>query len=303
MIELEGLVYPTTPPLRGFNDEWSKAVYAIIGFPFDSTSSYRPGSRFGPAHIRMASLMIESISLFTKVDIARIPMIDLGDLAVVHGNPELTLKRLKEALDVVISAGKKPVVLGGEHTLTYGVIRALRDKGLTGDDFYLVSLDAHMDLYDEWPLGQRISHATVMRRLFELLNADQLVLLGVRACDNEELSFAEEHGIDFISSFELTSQEDTLGELLSALREKHLYLSLDLDVLDPSMAPGVGNPEAGGLSYHQLLSVLKLIIRSAKSLIGFDLVEFNPLMDRSGVTDSVAARLVYEVLSLDFTRR
>ncbi len=300
MNEFEGLVYPMGPPLRGFNHPWNEARYIIIGFPFDGTSSYRPGTRFGPLNIRLSSLMIESMSLFSKLSIDEIPIYDIGDVTVVHGNVTESLKRLKSVIELVLNKNKKPMVIGGEHTLTLGVLNALK-RHIKQDEFCLVSLDAHMDLYDEWPLGQRVSHATTLRRSYELLGNSDIIIVGVRACDPEEITFAEEHNIKYISSFDIDSKS-TREVLLERIKDKQVYLSLDIDVLDPSIAPGVGNPEAGGLNYHTLLKLLKLIIQHSKEMLGFDLVEFNPLVDMTGTTSVIATRLLYEVLSLDYPR-
>ena len=274
----------------------------VIGFPFDGTTAHRPGSRFGPSKLREASMVIESISLLTKINTDAIPIHDAGDVAIVHGDPKESLRRLREAVSIVVSRGKIPLIIGGEHIATLGTMEAMYDLTEHSPPL-LVYFDAHMDLYEEWPPGQEISYATTLRRLCERIGPSRVLLLGVRACSPEELDFAQRNGIRFITSFDLMHDlSRAISRLRSYVKDSKIYLSIDLDVLDPGVMPAVSDPEAGGLDYMTFVSLLRVILCSSRKLLGADIVELNPLVSPESPAPYIASRVLMELIALDYSR-
>lgn len=272
----------------GYISPYGSADYVVLGVPYDRTSTYRPGSRFGPQAIREASLNVETFSLRSKLDLADLKMCDVGDIHVVDDVLE-TLKRVESVSKEIVDAAKTPVVLGGEHTLSYAAIRAI------GGDTAVVDFDAHMDLRSEY-MGERFSHASVMRRIVELLGADNVLQFGVRAFSKEELQFASIEGVWHISDLEL--RRIGLAQALAALQERlsgfrKIYVTIDMDVLDPAYAPGVGNPEGNGMDPHTLIEAVCTVCQHKISSI--DLVEVTPNYDH-GSTAIQAAKVLFEAL-------
>lgn len=271
-----------------FTKKTGQAKYSVLGVPFDFTSTYRPGSRFAPNAIREASQNLEAYSLRRNFDVETVSLEDLGDVDVL-GDVEGTLDRVTRVVSEVADAGKFPIVLGGEHTVTYGCIKAFNDMAV-------LSFDAHMDMRDEY-LGRRFSHATFMRRLCEELGPDRFFEVGIRALCEEELDFAAKRKVRYLTSLQL-SQRD-IGRTVYELFEwssqfRRLYVTIDMDVLDPSYAPGVGNPVPEGLSPTQLLDILERILDS--NVVGLDVVEVSPHYD-TGLTAVQASNLIYNAIA------
>lgn len=278
-----------TAHFSGFSKPLAESRYVVLGVPYDQTSSYRVGSRFGPRAIRDASLNIETFSLRTGVDIEQVAIHDAGDLHVVDDATE-TLARLEAVTKEVIAANKTPVLIGGEHTITLGAIRSLPDS------VGVVSFDAHGDLRNEYG-GGKISHATVLRRITEKVGTDNVLVLGVRALCKEEVDFIREHRIQKFTPWEIRAQgEAKMAERIAAFAKKfqHIYLTIDSDALDPAFAPGVANPEFNGLTPDELILLATAVAN--ERLIGFDLVEVCPNYD-SGITSVAAARVIFEVIA------
>ncbi len=248
------------------------AKFCIIGFPFDSTETSTPGQRFGPAAVRERFLALESEDITTKI-------FDAGDIVPVHGNAETTIKKLEETINDIFTENKKiiPITLGGEHTGTLGAVKAIKNMY---PDIQLISLDAHYDLKDEVQ-EEKISHATVMRRIHEL--KIPVTVIGARTGSKEELNLSKK-----IS----TSIKDIDTK-------KPIYLSVDIDFFDPSAAPGVGDPEAGGFFYENFRSILKDI--SKGRIVGFDIMETNPMIERN-ITPALAARCLLDILNITGSR-
>jgi agmatinase len=288
---LENLTFHAsrTDVFSGLSAPVNESRYVVVGVPFDHTSTYRAGSRFAPRAIRDASLNIETISLRTGVDIEQVPIHDAGDLHVVDDVSE-TLRRLTQVSKDILSADKMPVFIGGEHTITLGVIRSLpRSVGV-------VSLDAHGDLRDEYG-GGKFSHATVLRRISELVGTDGVLVCGVRALCKEELDLIKEHRIGHFTPWEI--REQGLAKVKERVKEfatrfNYTYLTIDTDVLDPAFAPAVANPEFDGITPNELIEIASAVAR--ERMIGFDLVEVCPAYD-SGVTAVAAARIIFEVIA------
>jgi len=263
---------------------YEECEICIVGLPYDGTSSYRPGSRFGPNAIRKASWGMETYSPGFQRDLADLKICDLGDLEIPFGNKEMALAKIKEAIGKIIDDGKYPVFLGGEHLVTLPIVEALltRFRNLA-----VVQLDAHADLRDEY-LGETLSHSTVMRRVSEILEAGGLFQFGVRSGSREEFSYANTMG----SLYDFT--EDGFNKALRRINDKPLYISLDLDVLDPSILPGTGNPEPGGVDFTEMIRFLQILAKAR--VIGFDVVELTPNHDPSEVSSIVTSKLVREMI-------
>jgi len=276
-------------PFGGYSRDFDRARYIVLGFPYDRTSTYRSGSALAPTAIREASANVETYSLRSNIDIEDVEICDVGDLNVVDDLLE-TLRRLELSVRDIHEAGKVPLVIGGEHTLTYGSVRAL--KG----DIAVLDFDAHLDLRDEY-MGEKLSHTTYMRRLAEEIGPDRIVEVGTRAVSREELEFAKDTGVTFYSVYEVRKKGAAkMSQLINSKLSKFktLYITVDLDVLDPAYAPGVGNPEGDGLETFTVIDILEGIV--SRNLVGLDLVEVCPNYD-NGTTAAQAVKILFEILA------
>jgi agmatinase len=268
-----------------------KADYVVFGVPFDVTSSYRTGARFAPTTIRQASLNIESFSFRSEVDFEDLLVHDLGDMHVSTA-PSKTLNALKLVVGDIVDMKKLPVALGGEHTITLGMMKGLSAKaGKTA----VVSFDAHLDLREEF-MELKLSHTTFMRLVNEEVKPAKIIEVGTRAVCKEELAYAEEVGIEFFTSQQV--RQEGAARITQLLKEKlaayeNVYLSVDMDVLDPAYAPAVQNPEPEGIETHTLLDILCALCD--KRVVGLDVVEVAPNYDQ-GVSAVQAAKVVFEAL-------
>jgi agmatinase len=268
---------------------FSEADYIVVGVPLDVTSSFRPGSRFAPLAVRQASLNMESYSFISKVDLEDLRIHDAGDLHV-SGDIQETLKRLRLITEEIAGKGKIPIFIGGEHTLTLGATKGFHE------DMTVLCFDAHLDLRNEY-LNQSVCHGTVMRRISELGNVSSIVEVGTRAACKEELKYAKDRGINYVTSHQVFKNgiEDTAKKVNDFIaKSDRIYLTFDMDVLDPAYAPAVQTPEPLGLSTFDILELLSKTC--SKRLIGFDVVEVTPQYD-NGLTSLQAAKIIFEVLS------
>ncbi len=278
---------PPAQPFIEAETPYREAEYVILGAPIDETASYRRGARFAPQAIRRESIHLETYSPRTGLFLEDLKVADVGDIEVEGRSLEEDLRRIEEAVREISRDGKTPIMLGGEHTVTLAALRALRPQ-------LVVSLDAHLDLRDKL-LGLSLSHGTFMRRALEELE-HRLVILGCRAISKEEIHYAEEHD-DRVRWIEASKRAE---ETLEKLREwldiaSRVYITLDMDVLDPSEAPAVGNPAPEGWSTGRILDLLGEVADSR--IVGLDLVEVTPYYD-SGGTALLAAYLILESLCL-----
>jgi len=277
--------------LSGLQKPFGEADYVVLGVPFDVTSTYRTGARFGPNAIRQASLNIETYSFRVGMDIEDLRLHDLGDLHVSMST-EKTLERIELVVREILEAGKTPVAIGGEHTITLGIVKGL---GGRASKTAVVSFDAHLDLRDEF-MGLKVSHTTFMRRMDEDVKPAKIVEVGTRAVCKEELAYARKAGIEFFTAQQIRSDggEQIVKRLKEKLAEyKIVYLSIDMDVLDPAFVPAVQNPEPEGLEPHTLLDILCGLCDNR--VMGFDVVEVAPNYDQ-GVSAIQAAKTIFEVL-------
>lgn len=263
------------------------AKFVIIGIPFDRTSSFRSGSKFAPNAIREASYNFENYLFEHDMDFSNIPFCDIGNLEELGGSKEM-LESVEEVMKILIEKNKFPVIIGGEHFMTPSVVNCYENVGV-------IILDAHLDFRDSY-LGNKYSHACVTRRVYEIVGKKNLVILGVRSMSSEEKNDAKEMGLKYFSSFDIKEigVEETLNKVLNFVQSNNIYLSLDVDVVDPSFAPGVGNPEPFGLTP---LDIKKCINILAKKLVGFEVSEVSPYFD-NGNTSALTARFIREVITV-----
>ena len=270
----------------GCDSEYSESGIAIFGAPFDSTTSFRPGARFGSSAIRHESFGIETYSPYQDKDLTDRKVFDCGDLELCFGSSEAALADIEEQTRKILSDGKMPLMIGGEHLVTYGAVKAVFEKY---PDMHIIHFDAHADLRDDY-LGAKLSHACVMRRCFDLVGDGKIHQFCIRSGDREEFRFADKHTDMHKFSF------DGLSELVSELESSKVpvYFTIDLDCLDPSVFCGTGTPEAGGVDFPQLLSAILKVSRT--NIVGADINELAPMLDASGASTAVACKVLRELI-------
>lgn len=267
------------------DSEYQDAEIILFGAGFDGTTSFRPGTRFAPSAIRNESFGIETYSTYQDRDMLDYSFFDSGDLELPFGNTEKVLSDIKERTEIILNDGKFPFMIGGEHLVTLGSVRAVAKEY---PDLYIIHFDAHADLRDNY-LGQKLSHACVLRRCHEIVGDGHVFQFGIRSGDRDEFKFAEEH--TYMNKFNF----DTLEETVENLKEKNVYLTVDLDVLDPSIFAGTGTPEAGGVTFDELRKALTLVCNKL-DIVGCDVNELSPQYDQSGVSTAVACKIIREML-------
>lgn len=265
--------------------DFDEARAVIFGAPFDGTTSFRPGTRFGPGAIRAESDGIETYSPYQNKNLEDIAVFDSGDLLLPFGNTEAVLEEICARTAEILEAGKMPVMLGGEHLVTLGAVRAMVQKY---PELHIIHFDAHTDLRDDY-LGERLSHATVIRRCHDLLGDGRIHQFGIRSGERAEWDFAFAH-----TDFHPFNVKDVLDVVLALGSDVPVYVTLDLDVLDPSLFCGTGTPEAGGVFFQDLEEALLAL--EALNVVGFDMNELSPHYDASGVSTAVACKVLREML-------
>lgn len=266
---------------------YDEARVVLLGAPWDATVTYRPGARFGPGRIREASYGLEEYSITLDRSLLDLAVHDAGDLDLPFGAPAAALEQIRRAVAAIARDGKVPVLLGGEHLITLAAVQALAE-GPAGRDLVVIQMDAHADLRDTYQ-GQELSHATVMRRVSQVVGPGRLVQLGIRSGDREEVTFGRRH-----TRFCTQRVLEPLQEVLAELGDVPLYVSIDIDVLDPAWAPGTGTPEPGGIDLHELLAAVYAL--KGRHIIGADLVEVAPTLDPTERTVVTAAKIIRELL-------
>ncbi len=273
------------PGFIGSSENYEQSEIVIFGAPMDLTVSYRPGTRQGPHAIRQASHALEEYSIDLDRDLAHYSYYDAGDALLPFGAVKENLRRISAVTARILAGGKKPFVLGGEHLISCAVIQEMAKKN---PGLAVVHFDAHADLRDEF-LGQRFSHATVMRRVVEVIGGKNLFQFGIRSGAKEEFAFARANTNTYLDRI-----IEPLVENLPRLRGRPVYVSLDIDVADPAYAPGTGTPEPGGCSAGEIIKAVHLL--GGLDIVGFDLVEVSPLYDSSERTGLLAAKLIREAI-------
>ena len=267
------------------DSEYSEAETVLFGAGFDGTTSFRPGTRFAPEAIRSESFGIETYSPYQDKDMLDYSYFDSGDLELPFGDTEKVLSYIQQRSETILSDGKRPFMIGGEHLVTLGSVRAVKEKY---GELYIIHFDAHADLRDDY-LGQKLSHACVLRRCHELVGDGHIFQFGIRSGDREEFEFAKKHTV--MNRFNL----DGLAGTVEKLRGKNVYLTVDMDVLDPSVFPGTGTPEAEGVTFEELREAVTLVC-SQLNIVGCDVNELSPHYDPTGVSTAVACKLIREIL-------
>lgn len=269
----------------GSADSYESAEIVLMGIPMDITSSFRPGSRTGPHAIRSASEGLEEYSPYLDRELSECSFYDGGDLELPFGNVETCLERIERVTRLLIEDRKTPFFLGGEHLISYPVVRALAGYY---PDLVVLHFDAHADLRHEY-MGEVNSHATVLRRICEIVGNNNVFQFGIRSGTRDEFGFGRSYTNFY--PFELSG---ALESCIPLLKGRPIYVTFDIDVIDPAYAPGTGTPEPGGATPEELFRVISLL--KGLQVVGCDLVEVAPNYDQSGITSLLAAKLVREAI-------
>lgn len=272
----------------GSHPTWEDAKVILFGMPMDWTVSYRPGSRFGPNRIREVSIGLEEYSPYLDRELHEVPFFDAGDIPLPFGNAQKSLDLIEEYVDSILEKGKFPLGMGGEHLVSWPVFRAMYKKY---PDLAIIHMDAHTDLREEYE-GEPLSHSTPIRKVAGLIGPENVFSFGIRSGMKEEFEWAKEAGMH-ISKFEVL---EPLKQVLPKLKGRPVYVTIDIDVLDPAHAPGTGTVDAGGITSKELLASIHAIAGSDVQVVGADLVEVAPVYDHSDQTANTASKLLREML-------
>lgn len=275
----------------GCDSEFCDSKIVIFGAPFDSTTSYRPGTRFASRYMRAESYGLETYSPYQDLDLEDIDIFDSGDLELCFGDTQKALEDIENHTRKILDADKLPLMIGGEHLVTLGAVRAVYEKY---PDLYVIHFDAHADLRDEY-LGATLSHASVIHRVWDMVGDDRIYQFGIRSGERAEFEWGKNHVKTQKFNF------DGLDGVIENLRGKPVYFTIDLDVLDPSVFPGTGTPEAGGVSFTELLDAILKV--SKLNIVGMDINELSPMLDASGASTAVALKVMRELLIAVYKER
>ena len=275
---------PNIETFIGCDNSYEESQIVLFGAPFDSTTSFRPGTRFASKAMRSESFGIETYSPYQDGDLEDFAVFDSGDLELPFGNTQRALAQIEERTAEILKDCKIPCMIGGEHLVTLGAMRAVVKQY---PDVHIIHFDAHADLREDY-LEERFSHATVLHRVWDLVGDGKIFQFGIRSGDRSEFVWAKDHV--FTNKFNFNG----LKEVVDQLQGRPVYFTLDLDVLDPSVFPGTGTPEAGGVSFQELLEAI--IAVSHLDIVGFDVNELSPVYDQSGVSTAAACKILRELL-------
>tara|TARA_B100000214_G_C23962504_1_gene626008 strand:- start:345 stop:1247 length:903 start_codon:yes stop_codon:yes gene_type:complete len=278
------------PIFLGSKRSFQDSSIGIFGVPYDGTSSFNPGSRFGPDAIRNVCDSLETYCPIFDTDLEEINYVDFGNLKIPFGAPEPVIDITKQAVDQLIKKGVKPLILGGEHSITIGALEALANHH---SDLIMVQLDAHADLRDEW-LGSKNNHACTMRRCLEKLPSKKIFQHGIRSGTRYE--FEELKKKNRFIPHTTGEQATPLKDILSSYKGRPIYLTIDLDWFDPSILPGTGTPEPGGYSWHDFNEVIKVL--RAHNIVGADIVELSPKLDHTEISSITAAKVARTIIMM-----
>jgi agmatinase len=268
----------------GFDKTFEEADAVLFGAPFDSTTSFKPGARFAPNVMREDSWALESYSPYSDKDLEDLRLFDAGDLELPFGNGAKSLRMIEKFVDEVVKCGKIPIMLGGEHLVSLAPIQSLAKKY---DDLHILHFDAHTDLREDY-LGEKLSHASVIKRAWNVVGDGKIFQFCIRSGLKEEFEWAKTH--THLEKFTYK----TLKESIAKIKDKPVYITIDLDVLDPSVMPGTGTPEPGGIDFLQLLEIIEEF-KMLQNVVGFDIVELSPKYDLSGISTAVACKTLREM--------
>ena len=269
----------------GCESSFEEASTVLFGIPFDGTTSFRPGTRFAMQAIRQDSFGLESYSPYLDRDLEEEAIHDGGDLDLPFGNTERVLSDIATYTKEVLDNGKKFLMVGGEHLVSLPTIEAAYEKY---PDLHVIHIDAHTDLREDY-MGESLSHASVIRRCFDFLGDGRIFQFGIRSGLKEEFEWAKEH--TYMEKFTI----DTLAQIVQQLKDVPVYVTIDLDVLDPGTFPGTGTPEPGGITYKELLAGIAAL-QELNQIVAADVVELSPQYDPSGASTAMACKTVREML-------
>lgn len=267
----------------GFDSDYESSKIVSFGAPFDGTTSFRPGTRFASSVMRNESYGLETYSPYLDLDLDDMQICDAGDLEIPFGNPTKTLNIIKEFTKQIVSAEKIPLMIGGEHLVTLPSVEAVFEKY---NDLHIVHFDAHTDLREDY-MGETLSHASVIRRIWDFVGDNRIFQYGIRSGQKSEFEFAKKH--TKLTKFTY----DGLEEAVREIGDKPVYITIDLDVLDPSIFPGTGTPEPGGITFNDMMNIISIIKKL--NIVGADVVELSPHYDTSGVSNAVACKILREL--------
>ncbi len=265
--------------------EFAACQKVILGVPMDSTTSFRPGTRMAPFRVREVSEGLEEYSIYQQRSLDEIDYYDAGDIIIPYGNIAESMRRIQAVCRYFLSQGKRVFCIGGEHLLSLALVKAYR---AVYPDLMVIQMDAHADLRDDY-LGEKLSHATVMRRIAEEIGGKNLLQLGIRSATREEMDYASQNTCMYLDRV-----ISAVDEVKDKIGQRPVYLSLDIDVLDPAFAGGTGTPEAGGITSRELLQVLHSL--AELKIVGFDLVEISPPLEIGDNTSILGAKIMREAL-------
>ena len=263
---------------------------SLLGVPYDGTCCFRPGARFGPSAVREDSYGIETYCPQLNLDLEDIKFADIGSLDVPLGDAKLTLDYISDATNILLKNNLKPLIIGGEHSITSGIIKSIITNY---PDLIMLQLDAHADLRDEW-LGSKYSHACTMKRCLEILPSKKIFQIGIRSGTKSE--FLEMNNSKRLIQHTLGENAKSLEKALKSFKGRPIYLTFDLDWFDPSIMPGTGTPEPGGYFWGDFAAIIDVI--KSHNLIGADVVELSPKLDNTGISSILAAKVIRSLIML-----
>ena len=269
----------------GFESDFEESIAVLFGVPFDGTTSFKPGARFAPNAMREDSWAIESYSPYIDKDLEDLKLFDSGNLELPFGDKKTALRMIQNHVQKIIDANKIPIMIGGEHLVSLAPVKALSKKY---NDLNIIHFDAHTDLREDY-LGESLSHATVLRRIYDQVGDGKVNQFCIRSGLKEEFEWAKKH--THLEKFTY----NTLPSCVKRLKNKPVYITIDLDVLDPSVFPGTGTPEPGGINFHHMLEIISMLGK-LENVVGLDIVELSPKYDASGVSTAVACKTLRELV-------
>jgi len=273
--------------MLGMETAYEEAKVVVFGAPFDGTTSNKAGTKFAANAMRLESVGLETYSPLLDLDLEDARVCDVGDVELSYGVAELMVLELEAAVHGILTDGKVPLMIGGEHLVSYPAVVAISK---IYPDVHVIHLDAHTDLREEFG-GSKLSHATVLKRIWDILGDGRIFQFGIRSGTKEEFDFARVHHHTYMESLRI----NTIGNVLESLTGKKVYITIDLDVLDPSIMSGTGTPEAGGITYRELEEFFVLLRNANVEIVGADMVELSPAHDPSGVSTATACKVLREM--------
>ena len=276
-----------TPTFMSMEDDYNESKLIVFGAGFDGTTSNRPGTRFASSSMRPEFYGLETYSPLLDLDMDDYKICDIGDLELSIGNTDKVLDEIYIGTKAIVDDGKVPFMIGGEHLVTLPSFKAVYEKY---NDIYVLHFDAHTDLRDEYN-NNKNSHATVIKRIWDIVGDGKIFQFGIRSGNKEEFDFALKEKHTYMETYTI----NTFLDIVKSLEDKNVYLTIDLDVLDPSIFPGTGTPEPGGISYREFEEVFKVLKNSNINLVGLDIVELSPDYDNTNVSTVVACKILREL--------